>query len=615
MLTVLSEIAEEELAELSHCSNGDPEVEKLQQEAKRDKRRKKITQELFETETTYLQHLELINKYYDFPLRFNCLIPENVHARIFSNIEQIMDVNKTLLEYMENTSVGEAFKFLGPFLKLYSSYANNHENAISTLQEWMQKSTDFTEFIRQQEDREDMMGLKVNALLITPVQRIPRYKLLLEDLLENTTENHHDYIQLKESVRQISEIASHINDHIKQHENFQKMLSIQKSFDSSAPKILAPGREFIKEGILRKVSRRGGKSHDRMFFLFSDMLIYGKTRFLDGGSNTYSCCCVLPLKHCQLDKVFGNAGKHNADGGGMFRLSCKDESLLLYTTDPSDGKQWMDTLETAIKKLSSNRSTLRKPSSHKVPLRGKSLWKIRKQERKQDDKVKKILNPRKEDICLGDSPCLKQGLSPLGRQLKSLSSDIDLRNCRSPNKRPRFDNDMSSTPIRTSCTRSGRPLRPLSMENDNVQSTRESKLNADLEECVFSPVVETDSRFSYDSPDVRTDRRFSTDSNVENENTFMQMTMDDIGDATVDIDSFCKPSDSKRNVESEGQVGKRKVYHTDSYQAGIDNRETCVQQPFTRVIDAGRQFRKGCKRAYISATERIQETKSNCVLQ
>lgn len=67
-------------------------------------------------------------------MRFNCLIPEDVHNNIFSNIEQIMEVNKTLLEYMEHTTIGEAFKYLAPFLKLYSSYANNHENAINLLQ-------------------------------------------------------------------------------------------------------------------------------------------------------------------------------------------------------------------------------------------------------------------------------------------------------------------------------------------------------------------------------------------------------------------------------------------------------------------------------------------------
>lgn len=64
---VLSEIAEEELAELSQYSNGDPEAEKAQAEARRDRRRTKITQEMFETEKTYLNHLELVNKvsYYE----------------------------------------------------------------------------------------------------------------------------------------------------------------------------------------------------------------------------------------------------------------------------------------------------------------------------------------------------------------------------------------------------------------------------------------------------------------------------------------------------------------------------------------------------------------------
>ena len=35
---------------------------------------------------------------------------------------------------MEQTTVGTAFKFLGPFLKLYSLYAKNHGEASTTLQ-------------------------------------------------------------------------------------------------------------------------------------------------------------------------------------------------------------------------------------------------------------------------------------------------------------------------------------------------------------------------------------------------------------------------------------------------------------------------------------------------
>lgn len=74
---VLSEIAEEELAELSQYSNGDPEMEKAQAEARRDRRRTKITQEMFETEKTYLNHLELVNKVSYYGQRMMQMIEKN----------------------------------------------------------------------------------------------------------------------------------------------------------------------------------------------------------------------------------------------------------------------------------------------------------------------------------------------------------------------------------------------------------------------------------------------------------------------------------------------------------------------------------------------------------
>ena len=45
-----------------------------------------------------------------------------------------------------------------------------------------------------------------------------------------------------EAAEEISNVASHINENIRQRENFQKMLSIQNSLTGEgAPKILAPG--------------------------------------------------------------------------------------------------------------------------------------------------------------------------------------------------------------------------------------------------------------------------------------------------------------------------------------------------------------------------------------
>ncbi len=67
------------------------------------------------------------------PLREQNLIPDHVIVTIFSNIRQIININQELYEYLHTMGVGAAFLRIAPFLKLYSTYANNHERALATL--------------------------------------------------------------------------------------------------------------------------------------------------------------------------------------------------------------------------------------------------------------------------------------------------------------------------------------------------------------------------------------------------------------------------------------------------------------------------------------------------
>ncbi|KAK7477585.1 hypothetical protein BaRGS_00031190 [Batillaria attramentaria] len=445
----LKELAEPEDTEDGLLYADSPGDVAAMEKSRKERRRRKIIRELFETEKAYLHHLELIHKYFYFPLRFNCILPEDAHAMLFSNVEQIKEVNRTLLELMEQSTVGQAFHHLGPFLKLYSMYANNHEQALTTLQEWMQKSPEFAEFIRTEEARPEVMGLKINALLITPVQRIPRYKLLLEDLLQHTPIDHHDYQQLKEATKQIADIAMHINEHIRQHENFQKMLAIQKCFDSSAPKILQPGRVFLKEGPLKKVSRKGGKSFERMFFLFNDVLLYGKPRLLESGGRSYTCCCVLPIKHCKLERVFvTNTKETDSCAGGVFKITCKEESLLLYSDTAGVAQAWSETVEKAIRKANDDRQTLRKPSSHKIPLRGRSLRKHRQQQKKTNPGLTPVRRKsvrrkeKKEECCSPQIVEMRRRIEPFRERIQSWYDNLPVA-CASP---PRLRPDPPSEP-------------------------------------------------------------------------------------------------------------------------------------------------------------------------
>ena len=73
------------------------------------------------------------------------------------------------------------------------------------------------------------------------MQRIPHYKLLLEDIFKNTPDCHLDKSSLKEALAQIEAVAWHINNQFKEHDNSLKMLDIQRSLQGGFPKIVILG--------------------------------------------------------------------------------------------------------------------------------------------------------------------------------------------------------------------------------------------------------------------------------------------------------------------------------------------------------------------------------------
>ena len=69
-------------------------------------------------------------------MREMSILPDQIHNVIFSNIEAIQNVNRELLVHMETMGIGGAFLALAPFLRLYSTYANNFEKALNTIKVW-----------------------------------------------------------------------------------------------------------------------------------------------------------------------------------------------------------------------------------------------------------------------------------------------------------------------------------------------------------------------------------------------------------------------------------------------------------------------------------------------
>lgn len=201
-----------------------------------------IVHELLTTERTYVEMLQIAVDQFLVPLRREdgaaVLAPDKV-STIFSNITDILQMNTLVLGDLEERTrcwgptqcIGDVLLKLSPFFRIYTAYVSNFDRASATLEE-CEKQPAFAAFLRQRLESEECKGQTLRSFLILPVQRVPRYRLLVEDLVKNTPESHPDHKQLVECLDKISEVAADINEAIRKHENRLKVLAIQQRINT-----------------------------------------------------------------------------------------------------------------------------------------------------------------------------------------------------------------------------------------------------------------------------------------------------------------------------------------------------------------------------------------------
>ncbi|THD24917.1 putative Guanine-nucleotide-exchange-factor [Fasciola hepatica] len=147
-----------------------------------NRQKKYLLEELISSEIKYISYLKKILKYFAEPLSNSVLLPPDMHAEIFGRLSPILCVNETLLESVLTMGIEEAFLIIAPCLKLYADYARRYQTTIVLLETCITFNTGLSQFMYEQENLPDV-NLQLPALLIMPIQRIPRYSLLVQEIL------------------------------------------------------------------------------------------------------------------------------------------------------------------------------------------------------------------------------------------------------------------------------------------------------------------------------------------------------------------------------------------------------------------------------------------------
>merc|ERR1719230_119683 len=132
------------------------------------------------------------------------------------------------------------------FIKLYKYYVNNYEKSLVSLTNARSTRSKFDKFLSTLDYSETLKNQNLQSYLILPVQRIPRYVLLLQDLLETTPSDHEDYPNIKNALREMESLGDYINENKRHHEQINQILDIQAKLQKFPEETLVkPGRVFI----------------------------------------------------------------------------------------------------------------------------------------------------------------------------------------------------------------------------------------------------------------------------------------------------------------------------------------------------------------------------------
>lgn len=161
----------------------------------RKTRKEKLLSEIIDTEECYVGQLEVILEFFVKPTLEKNLLSHEDFETLFGNIKTIYKINKELLSELTkgNDHVAQAFSKIAPLFKCYSFYASGYRRSLELLQNCHKRNAKFSKFLEMQETRPEVQS-KLSYLLIAPIQRVPRYKLLLQSLCKLSSRFESDYI-------------------------------------------------------------------------------------------------------------------------------------------------------------------------------------------------------------------------------------------------------------------------------------------------------------------------------------------------------------------------------------------------------------------------------------
>jgi len=312
-----------------------------------------VAREIMSSEKVFVDVLRLLNiefrEYVERKMQESRveILPDEDFARMFSNLPELLIFNEDMLKDFEDRvenwdtlkKIADVIVRKGPFLKLYTIYIRDFSSMCSHFDECLSKYQNFKKVVKDFESLPRCQNLKLKHFMLKPVQRLPQYRLLLEDYLKHLEPESIDFDDTTKALSIVSEVAEHANNTVKKGDSFQRLLHLQSRLGDF--ELIKPGRELIKEGELQKISRK--EVVPRYFILLSDCLLYTTYQgtWMDD-STRLRVSYVIMLNQLRIDLPHTEAFQTE------FSVRSNVRGFTVRASNVDERNEWLEAINSAI---------------------------------------------------------------------------------------------------------------------------------------------------------------------------------------------------------------------------------------------------------------------------
>ncbi|XP_077187639.1 rho guanine nucleotide exchange factor 18 isoform X2 [Paroedura picta] len=339
-------------------------------------KRQDVIYELMQTEMHHVRTLKIMLKVYLRAMREELQFSNMVLHRLFPAVDELLDLHWAFLSQLkerrkesleEGNERNYVIRRIGDLLvqqfsgetgermkEKYGVFCSSHGDAVNYYKELMQQSKKFQNLIKKISNSSIVRRLGIQECNLLVTQRIMKYPVLVERIIQNTEAGTEEYEDLTQALQLIKEAITAVDAKVNECEKAQRLRELVTKMELKSSGKFKNGLVFRKEDMLQRQlladgmlswKAASGRLKDVLVVLLTDVLL-----LLQEKDQRYTFASVDPKPPViSLQKLIVREVANEERAMFLISASLKGPEMYeIHTSSKEDRNLWMAQIRRAV---------------------------------------------------------------------------------------------------------------------------------------------------------------------------------------------------------------------------------------------------------------------------